>query len=188
MPVEPVAQAGQNLPVTEPTPAVPPAATEPSEPAEPVEPSVPAETRPVKPAEIILEPVYFAFDNFQLSEAGKQQLDKVYQYLSDNPGSKVKLIGHADAKGPAEYNLKLSEKRAVSAKDYLVDKGIVKDRIDILAMGEKNFAAINSNPDGTDNPEGRRLNRRVEYEIISKDNTLIPIHMDPVPENLKYRQ
>jgi OOP family OmpA-OmpF porin len=96
------------------------------------------------------------------------------------------LIGHADARGPAEYNVKLSEKRAAAVMQYLTDKGIANNRLEIIGLGEKNFAAINSNPDGSDNPDGRRLNRRVEYEIISGDNLII-ITMPPIPGHLKFR-
>jgi hypothetical protein len=55
-------------------------------------------------------------------------------------------------------------------------------------MGERNFAAINSNPDGTDNPEGRQLNRRVEYELIGNNELPLIIKMPSVPENLKFRE
>jgi outer membrane protein OmpA-like peptidoglycan-associated protein len=137
---------------------------------------------------IELDPVYFDFDNFQLNEAAKTQLEKVHRYLSSYPGTRLKLIGHADARGPAEYNLTLSAKRAVVTKNYLAGLGIDPSRIETTGMGEKNFAAINSNADGSDNAIGRQLNRRVEYEIIGTENTPIIIDMTPVPENLKYRQ
>jgi outer membrane protein OmpA-like peptidoglycan-associated protein len=143
--------------------------------------------KPAAPAEIELDPVYFAFDNFELSAAGRNQLDKVFQLMSDYPEVRIKLVGHADAKGPAEYNIKLSEKRAIATLNYLKGLGIEVSRMETIAMGEKNFAAINTNPDGTDNPEGRKLNRRVEYEIVGPGNTIIIIRMTPVPENLKFR-
>jgi outer membrane protein OmpA-like peptidoglycan-associated protein len=149
------------------------------------QPASEAKVLPV-PREIQLAPVYFSFDNFQLTDDGRKQLDKVYQLLTDYSSVSVKLIGHADARGPAEYNVKLSEKRAAAVMQYLTGKGIADNRLEIIGLGEKNFAAINSNPDGSDNPEGRRLNRRVEYEIISGDN-LIVITMPPIPEHLKFR-
>jgi len=70
----------------------------------------------------------------------------------------------------------------------LVNLGIESDRLSAVGLGEKNFVAINSNPDGSDNPEGRRLNRRVEYEITGSDDTLIMIKMPLVPDNLKFRK
>jgi outer membrane protein OmpA-like peptidoglycan-associated protein len=178
----PVAPVTPEAPVIS-EPPVTPVTPEPSKPSEPV--TTPS---PVTPKEIILDPVYFAFDNFLLTDAGKNQLDKVYQLMKDYPVVRVKLVGHADAKGPAEYNLKLSEKRANTVLLYLTGKGIEKERLESLGLGEKNFAAINSNPDGSDNPEGRRLNRRVEYEIIGTDNNVLIIRMPLIPEQLKFRK
>jgi outer membrane protein OmpA-like peptidoglycan-associated protein len=167
------------------TPVIPviPVTPEPTQPSQPSQPVVQA-----APKEIELDPVYFAFDNFQLNDAGKKQLDKVYQLLNDYPVVRVRLIGHADASGPADYNLKLSEKRAIAVKNYIAAKGIEASRIETRGLGERNFAAINSNPDGSDNPEGRRLNRRVEYEIIGNDNMVIIIRMPPISENLKFKE
>jgi outer membrane protein OmpA-like peptidoglycan-associated protein len=175
--------------------AIPLVAVIPAEtPAEPTTPAIPvlditAEPVPAAtPNEIQLDPVYFDFDNFLLSDAGKKQVDKLVQLLTDYPVARVMLMGHADAKGPAEYNLKLSEKRAEAVMNYITGKGIESMRIETKGLGEKNFAAINSNPDGTDNPEGRKLNRRVEYEIIGSNNTVIIIRMPAIPETLKIRE
>jgi OOP family OmpA-OmpF porin len=106
----------------------------------------------------------------------------------DYPVIRVRLIGHADSKGPAEYNQKLSEKRAAAVLSYLTAKGITSGRLEAKGMGEKNFAAINSNPDGTDNPAGRQLNRRVEYEIIGVDGAFLIIRMPTVPDPLKFKE
>lgn len=140
-----------------------------------------------EPKEILLEPVYFAFDNFQLTDNGKAQLQKVAQFMKDYPEARIRLIGHADARGPADYNLKLSEKRAIAARTFLTGLGISADRVSTVGLGERNFAAINSNPDGTDNPEGRKLNRRVEYEIIEGDDQLLIIRLPEIPQSLKFR-
>jgi outer membrane protein OmpA-like peptidoglycan-associated protein len=158
------------------------------EPVKTIDSQSPAETLKVSSNEIEIDPVYFGFDNFQLSEAGKKQLEKICGYLDEFKGFRIKLTGHSDAKGPAGYNLKLSEKRAAVAKEYLTLKGIDALRIEIVGMGEMNFAAVNSNPDGSDNPEGRRLNRRVEYEISDAQDNPIIIRMTPVPSQLKFRQ
>jgi outer membrane protein OmpA-like peptidoglycan-associated protein/Tol biopolymer transport system component len=172
--------------------AKPPDTGMPSVAAEPVETIEPAELKiaPVSapPRNIALTPVYFAFDSYQLTDADILQLDKVLQLLKEYQNIRVKLTGHSDAKGPADYNQKLSEKRASSVMDYLVNNNIESGRIDAQGMGEQKFAAINSNPDGADNPEGRKLNRRVEFEFIGLDNTLINITYPPIPENLRYRE
>lgn len=163
--------------------------TVPEIPAEPTQPEKVAEPAIQQiPGEIDLDPVYFAFDNFQLNEEGRKQLDKIFRLMKDYPAVRVKFIGHADAKGPAEYNQKLSEKRANAVLKYIYDKGIDATRMEAKGMGEQRFAAINSNPDGSDNPEGRRLNRRVEYEITGANDIILIIRATPVPENLKFKQ
>ncbi len=151
-------------------------------------PSIPAAPEKPSPKVIDLAPVYFAYDNFRLSPDGEAQLKKIYRLMTDYPAVKIRLIGHADAKGTAEYNLGLSKQRAETAMQYLLDMGIDQARMTFTGMGEKNFVAINSNPDGTDNPEGRQLNRRVEFEIIGTDYYVLTIHMPEIPDALKFKK
>lgn len=157
-----------------------------SEPARPT--VIPEAKAKAAPAEVVLDPVYFKFDNFQLTEAGKKQLETIKGYLVEYPETRLRLVGHADAMGPDEYNLRLSAKRAGVAGEYLISLGIDASRVETIGLGEKNFVAINSNPDGTDNPEGRRLNRRVEYEITAPEDSPILIRMTPIPENLRLKK
>jgi outer membrane protein OmpA-like peptidoglycan-associated protein len=140
------------------------------------------------PREIDLTPVYFNFDNFLLTADGEAQLQKIYRLMKDFPAVRVRLIGHADAKGTADYNLVLSQKRARTTLQYLLNLGIEESRLSTTGLGEKNFVAINSNPDGTDNPEGRQLNRRVEYEITGTDDAVLTIRIPPIPEHLKFKK
>jgi outer membrane protein OmpA-like peptidoglycan-associated protein len=140
------------------------------------------------PREIDLTPVYFSFDNFLLTADGEAQLQKIGKLMKDFPAVRVRLIGHADAKGTADYNLVLSQKRARTTLQYLINLGIEASRLSSTGLGEKNFVAINSNPDGTDNPEGRQLNRRVEYEITGTDDAVLIIRIPPIPENLKFKK
>jgi outer membrane protein OmpA-like peptidoglycan-associated protein len=137
--------------------------------------------------EIVLSPVYFDFDNFQLSETGKNELKKLADIMQTLPSSTLKLFGYADAIGTAEYNAILSEKRAIAAMKFLISQGIEAKRLTAKGLGETNFAAINKNPDGTDNPEGRRLNRRIEFEIWGIDTDKIMIIHPAIPENLRYK-
>jgi peptidoglycan-associated lipoprotein len=64
------------------------------------------------------------------------------------------------------YNLMLSQKRAESAVEYIVSQGIDPSRLLAKGYGESRPVAPNTNPDGTDNPEGRQKNRRTEFRII----------------------
>jgi outer membrane protein OmpA-like peptidoglycan-associated protein len=137
--------------------------------------------------EIILSPVYFDFDNFQLSETGKNELKKLADIMQTLPSSTLKLFGYADAIGTAEYNAILSEKRAIAAMKFIISQGVEAKRLTAKGLGETNFAAINKNPDGTDNPEGRRLNRRIEFEIWGIDTNKITIVHPAIPENLRYK-
>ena len=72
----------------------------------------------------------------------------------------------------------LSERRANAAKDYLVEKGIEEARIRTSGFGESKPIAPNDNPDGSDNPEGRAKNRRVEFKLVSNSATELPIEVE----------
>ncbi len=79
----------------------------------------------------------------------------------------IAVEGHADAMGPQKYNLGLSQRRAESVARELVFSGVAKERMVITSFGESQPVAPNRNPDGSDNPEGRALNRRVEIFILN---------------------
>ena len=117
---------------------------------------------------VSFEPALFGFDQFAISDDSKRKIDKVFAYLSSNKDVSVEIYGHTDSKGPEEYNERLSKKRAEAAVEYLVAKGISRDRLKAVAKGELHPIASNENPDKTDNPEGRRLNRRVEFKALRK--------------------
>jgi outer membrane protein OmpA-like peptidoglycan-associated protein len=155
--------------------------------AEIVSEEVSEEEVEAKPAtEIMLKPVYFRFDDYSLTEDARIELNKVASLLIDYKNLRAKLKGHTDAIGPAAYNQILSEKRATSTMNYLVNKGIDKNRLEKTGFGETIFAAINKNPDGSDSPEGRKLNRRVEFEIIGIEENNIIIKRIEIPEQLRF--
>jgi outer membrane protein OmpA-like peptidoglycan-associated protein/tetratricopeptide (TPR) repeat protein len=111
--------------------------------------------------------VYFDFDKSNIRQGAADTLDMVLKTLEENPEMIVEVRGHTDAKGSDSYNIKLSDERASSSIDYLKDKGVVVDRLQPKGLGEAEPAAENEKSDGTDNPEGRQLNRRVEFKIIT---------------------
>jgi len=80
----------------------------------------------------------------------------------------VTISGHTDTQGNAEYNKKLSELRAGAVKAALVQRGILASRIKTAGYGADQPKTANANPDGTDNPKGREVNRRVEVLIAKK--------------------
>ena len=87
-------------------------------------------------------------------------------FLNKSPEIKVEISGHTDNKGSADYNQKLSERRAQSVVKYLIDHGITKERLKAVGYGEESPIADNQYSDGKDNPEGRQQNRRTEFEIL----------------------
>jgi outer membrane protein OmpA-like peptidoglycan-associated protein len=109
--------------------------------------------------------IYFDFDKYFLRNKSKDILTSLYDYMADHPNVTVRLDGHTDWFGTDEYNMVLSENRALSAYKYLIDKGISQDRIVNRWFGESMPAVPNANPDGSDNPENRQLNRRVEIKV-----------------------
>lgn len=136
---------------------------------------------------LIIQNVLFGFDDYKLSEKAKSDIEKLYQAMVSHPQIYVQVIGHADAKGSDEYNLKLSAKRSRSVIDYLVSKGISSDRFISLALGEQESIALNENPDGSDNPEGRRLNRYAEIKLLNNSDENIKIAPIDVPVSLRPR-
>lgn len=114
----------------------------------------------------VLENIYYDFNKYDIRPDAAQELDKLVQILQDNPHIKIELSSHTDSVDTERYNLFLSQKRAESAVKYIVSQGIEEDRLLAKGYGESQPIAPNTNPDGTDNPEGRQKNRRTEFKII----------------------
>ena len=89
--------------------------------------------------------VFFEFDKYSLKAKARQTLERQATFLKNNAGVKVVLQGHADERGTREYNLALGERRANSAKDYLVALGINPNRITIISYGKERPAVAGSN-------------------------------------------
>lgn len=108
----------------------------------------------------IVETIHFAFDSAAIQPIGKAVLDaRVVPALRANPDVKIRVAGHTDSTGPADYNMGLSLRRAESVRDYLVSQGISITRLSVLGKGEEQPIASN------DTTAGRADNRRVEFEI-----------------------
>ena len=90
--------------------------------------------------------VFFATNSSQLTTASRDTLRKQATYLRKNKNLNVVLEGHADERGTREYNLALGERRANSAKDYLMTYGISSDRISVLSYGKERPVDAGSNP------------------------------------------
>ena len=90
--------------------------------------------------------VFFATNKSSLTTAARATLRKQATYLRKNKSLNVTIEGHADERGTREYNLALGERRANSAKDYLMTYGISSDRISVLSYGKERPVDSGSNP------------------------------------------
>ncbi len=107
--------------------------------------------------------VLFAFDSSAINETAAKELIELSIFLNLNKDKRVVLAGHTDSIGTEEYNMKLSQRRAESARTYLSEKmGVDKNRITLSWFGKSDPAASN------DSEEGRMKNRRVT--IVTADN------------------
>jgi peptidoglycan-associated lipoprotein len=84
-----------------------------------------------------LLPIYFDFDKSNIRQDQKVRLEKNAAYLKQNKGVKVRIEGNCDERGTSEYNMALGERRAISAKKYLVNLGVHAARIHTISYGEE---------------------------------------------------
>lgn len=109
---------------------------------------------------VVLEGVTFASGTSEVSPESEKALMDVFNTLVSHPNIKVELRGYTDNTGSASANLDLSQRRADSVKNWLINKGIAPARIKAIGFGEANPIADNQTN------EGRRLNRRIEFVQI----------------------
>lgn len=108
--------------------------------------------------------VYFDFDKSDLKDRGIAQLDSIYNVLLENPKATIQISGYTDGRGTVEYNKILSDKRAKTCADYLIQKGIDSSRVTFESFGAccpVEMELLN----GRDNAEGRSKNRRALINI-----------------------
>ncbi len=117
----------------EPAPAMAPA---PAPPPPPVEDKA-AKAFDMAKSEFLEENIYFAFDKSNLDDKAQATLKKNAEFLKTYPNVYTTIEGHTDERGTAEYNLALGERRAESAKSFLVDMGIEAYRISTVSYGEE---------------------------------------------------
>ena len=107
--------------------------------------------------------VLFDFDKADVLPKAEETLTKAANIIKERgPKGSVRVEGYTDSKGDDNYNMKLSVRRAESIRDWLSRKGgLSAVKFDTKGFGETQPVAPNTNPDGSDNPEGRAKNRRV---------------------------
>ena len=105
---------------------------------------------------IVLRGVNFDYDKATLQAEGRPTLDEAAEILKANPDASVEIRGYTDSRGSDSYNMRLSERRAQTVKNYLISRGVSASRLTTRGYGESDPVATN------ETAAGRAQNRRVE--------------------------
>lgn len=123
---------------------------------------------PIKPiiteTEVILQPIYFEYDKSNITAQGAEELDKLVKVMNEHPTMVIYAKSHTDARGGDNYNLRLSDRRAKATVQYIISKGIAKDRISGKGMGETEPKVSCT----ACTEEEHAQNRRSEFLIVKK--------------------
>lgn len=114
------------------------------------------------PSKITLDDVHFNTGKATLRESSFDALNEVEKALKQDPGMKVEIAGHTDSQGSEASNQKLSQRRAQSVVDHLVEQGVDRSRLNAKGYGEKKPIAPN------DTEEGRQKNRRTDVRVLER--------------------
>lgn len=106
------------------------------------------------------EPVFFDYDQAIIRDEHKAYLDRLIKVVKGHSDLRVLVIGHTDSDGSDSYNDELSKRRAEAIISYFVAKGLSADRLEFDFEGERNPVGNNATPDG------KQLNRRVDFKFI----------------------
>ncbi len=114
---------------------------------------------------IHLQPVYFEYRSYKITEKATVELDKVVKSMKENPNMMIELGSHTDCRGSDSFNLKLSDDRAKASAQYIIEQGMEESRIIGKGYGETRL--INKCDDGVKcSDEEHALNRRTEFKIV----------------------
>jgi outer membrane protein OmpA-like peptidoglycan-associated protein len=113
---------------------------------------------------VVAADALFAFDQAMLSPQAEATLAALGPQLAEERGS-IAVEGHTDGKGDDDYNRKLSERRARAVRDWLAAHRFLPAGTAVAGYGESQPIAPNAKPGGSDDPEGRQKNRRVEVVV-----------------------
>ena len=124
-----------------------------------------------KGKKVVLKNIFYDYNKASLRTSSFNELNKVIELLTHNPQMKIEISAHTDSRGSDAYNNKLSQSRAQSCVDYLVTKGITKDRLIAKGYGETQLmvsdADIEKMATEEEKEAGHQQNRRTEFKIIS---------------------
>ncbi|CAH0996102.1 Peptidoglycan-associated lipoprotein [Emticicia aquatica] len=105
--------------------------------------------------------IYYDLDKWDIRPDAATELNKLVQTLNDNPQIKIELGSHTDARATEVYNLRLSQKRAESAINYIVSKGVARERLSAKGYGESELIIKNAKTE-----EEHQTNRRTEFKVV----------------------
>ena len=111
---------------------------------------------------VVLNNIFFESNQFEILPESKSELLLLIKFLNDNPQIKIEIGGHTDNIGDEPSNQKLSENRAMSVYNFLINNNISKDKLSFKGYGESSPLTDNTTE------EGRKNNRRTEFKIIDK--------------------
>jgi outer membrane protein OmpA-like peptidoglycan-associated protein/tetratricopeptide (TPR) repeat protein len=115
--------------------------------------------------EVILNSIYFQFNTSNITSQGASELNKLVAIMNEYPEMEILVRSHSDTKGSAAYNLKLSERRAQATVQYVISKGINKNRLSAIGLGSKE-PKIDCKSNCTEAEDAK--NRRSEFLILKK--------------------
>lgn len=115
--------------------------------------------------------VLFDFDRDVVRPEGVEALREVYNALVEGHAERIRIVGHTDSMGTDEYNMDLGWRRARAVAAVLISFGFVNLETD--SAGESQPKVPNTNPDGSDNPANRQINRRVDIEVVDVANEIV---------------
>ncbi|SHK37326.1 OmpA family protein [Hymenobacter psychrotolerans] len=111
---------------------------------------------------VVLNNIFFDFDKATLRKESTGELERLQKLLAETPALRLEISGHTDNVGNAAYNKDLSQRRAKAVVDYLVTKGVTKDRLTFAGYGDTQPVAPNTTK------AGRQQNRRTEFKVTGK--------------------
>jgi outer membrane protein OmpA-like peptidoglycan-associated protein len=112
-----------------------------------------------------LNNIYYDFNKWEIRSDAINDLDKVSEFMANMPNVAIDIVAHTDARGSADYNMSLSNKRAASAKDFLVSNGVPSNRLEAKGKGETELLNRCANHVKCSAKENQ-LNRRTEFKIV----------------------
>ncbi|NNF22157.1 MAG: OmpA family protein, partial [Saprospiraceae bacterium] len=117
---------------------------------------------------ISLDSILFELNDFRLSDGAQAELDDIVELMNKYESVKLEVAAHTDSRGEASYNSWLSEMRAASTANYLIEKGIPFERVNILGYGEEQL--LNHCKDGVEcSEEQHSVNRRIEFRVLIEE-------------------